>query len=78
MMEPVFFLVAILGCGDDGAACREARTLPARYASAGECRAALPKRLAENTDITAPTIMADCRAAGPRAAAAGARAKSKG
>ena len=65
-MEPVFFLVAILGCTDGGDTCREARLLPARYATAAQCRAALPQRLAENSDVPFPSIGADCRASGPR------------
>lgn len=75
-MEPVFFLVAILGCADDGGQCRDARTLPAHYATAAECRAALPRRLIENSDVEYPTIMADCRASGPHmAGTAGAKPK---
>ena len=65
-MQPVFFLVAILGCGDHSAACRDARVLPARYATAAQCQAALPQRLMENTDLSYPSLQADCRASGAR------------
>lgn len=68
-MEPVFFLVAILGCGDDAGACREARVLPARYATEAQCRSALIARLAENTDLSFPALRADCRASGPQVTA---------
>ena len=76
-MEPVFFLVAIMGCTDADASCREARVLPARYATAAQCQAALPQRLAENSDVGFPTIEANCRASGPRLTSA-ARARSRG
>ena len=76
-MEPVFFLVAILGCTDDAVACRQARLLPARYTTAAQCQAALPRRLAENSDLSFPTLQADCRVSGPRVTTA-ARLRPKG
>ena len=71
-MDAFFYVVAIMGCGDGGDACVAARTLPARYATAAQCRAALPARLAENTDVPFPNISADCRPQGLRMAAAAA------
>ena len=65
-MEPIFYVMAILGCGDGSAACTEARVEPARYQSVAQCRAALPQALARNTDLAFPTIAADCRASGER------------
>lgn len=65
-MEPVFYVMAILGCGDASAACTEARIEPARYQSVAQCRAALPQALARNTDLEYPTIAANCRASGER------------
>lgn len=62
-MEPLIYVMAILGCGDGAGPCTQARLLPAHYVSAAECQAALPKRLAENSDVPFPTIMADCRVA---------------
>lgn len=76
-MEALFYVVAIMGCGDDpAAACREARVLPARYATAALCRSALTARLAENTDVPFPSIAADCRMQG--AQVADVRAKPRG
>lgn len=66
----MYFLVAILGCTDDNVGCRDARVLPARYATAAECRAVLPRRLTENTDLSFPSLQADCRASGPRVTSA--------
>jgi len=69
-MGAFFYVVAIMGCGDGGDTCRDARLLPARYATVAECRAALPARLAENTDVPFPNIGADCRPQGLRMASA--------
>lgn len=69
-MGAFFYVVAIMGCGDGGDTCREARLLPARYATAAQCRAALPARLAENTDVPFPEIGADCRPVGVQMAEA--------
>lgn len=76
-MEPLFFVVAILGCGDS-AACSDARVLPARYETVAQCRAALPGALAANTDVPFPTIGADCRARGMQIAKAATAARSRG
>lgn len=64
-MEPVFFVMAILGCGDGNAGCQEARVDQARYATAAQCRAAMPTALARHTDLSYPVIAANCRANGP-------------
>lgn len=67
-MEPMFFVMAILGCGDANAQCTEARVVPARYETLAQCRAALPEQLARNTDVPFPTIGADCRRSSERMA----------
>lgn len=67
-MEPLFFVMAIIGCGDAGTTCGDARVLPMHYATAAQCRAALPQGLADNTDVPFPTIQADCRAKGVQVA----------
>ena len=63
-MTPMFFVMAILGCGDGNTECTEARIIPARYATMAQCRAALPDQLARNTDVPFPMIGADCRRSG--------------
>ena len=65
-MGPMFFVMAIMGCGDDGAACQAARIEPTRYATVAQCRAALPAALARNTDLSFPVIQADCQQRGVR------------
>ena len=59
-MEPVFFVMAILGCGDDGMSCRTERTEPARYESAAQCQAAIAGALERNTDLDFPVVGASC------------------
>ena len=63
-MTPMFFVMAILGCGDGNTECTDARIVPARYATMAQCRAALPDQLARNTDVPYPMIGAACRAQG--------------
>ena len=65
-MEPVFFVLAIMGCGDGAAACSEARVEPARYATAAQCLAQAPTALTRHTDLNFPVISAACRANGPQ------------
>lgn len=60
-MEPVLFVMAILGCGDDGAQCSQQRVEPVRYASAAACQAAVPAALMRNTDVDYPVVGAQCR-----------------
>lgn len=64
-MQPVFFFLSIMACGDGNTQCADARVEPARYATVAECRAQLPAALARNTDLSAPVIVADCRASAP-------------
>lgn len=59
-MEPVLYLMAILGCGNAGAGCRAVRMPPARYASVAACRAAAEAVLTANTDLDYPMLRADC------------------
>lgn len=65
-MEPVYFVLAIMGCGDGQAACQEMRVEPARYQSVAQCQAALPQEITRHTDLDFPVIGGACRASGPR------------
>ena len=70
MTQPIFFVLAIMGCGDDTAACAEARVEPVQYETIAQCRAALPAALARSTDLSFPVISAACRSNGPQWVAA--------
>lgn len=63
-MQPLFYVMAIMGCGDGNVQCTEAHVVPVRYESMAQCRAALPQALAQNTDVPYPMIGASCRTAG--------------
>lgn len=64
-MGGVFYVLAIMGCGDGQADCREVRAEPVRFATAAQCRAAMPLALRRHTDIDYPVVSAACRADGP-------------
>jgi hypothetical protein len=66
-MEPLTFLIAILGCGEGDAPCRQVRMLEARYESQAACTAATEAALVQNSDVDYPVVAAECVAAGARA-----------
>ncbi|MBA17382.1 MAG: hypothetical protein CMN73_13655 [Sphingomonas sp.] len=63
-MDPVFYIMAILGCADNGSACSQQRVEPIRYESAAACEAAVPDALMRNTDVSYPVIAAACQQRG--------------
>jgi hypothetical protein len=67
-MAPLVYIMAILGCGDDGATCSRERIAPASYQSVAECQAAMPAILARNTDLSYPVISASCERGGAQIA----------
>ena len=70
-MGGVYYVMAIMGCGDTGAACQQARLEDVRYRSAMECQAAMPAALGRNTDLSFPVITAACQRQGVAMADAG-------
>ena len=64
-MEPILFVMAILGCGEGDAPCREVARAEASYRSEADCLAATAAEIARR-DILYPTIVAQCRRAGAR------------
>jgi len=66
-MEPVFFVMAILGCGETDAPCREVATAASPYTSEAACLAASETELMRRGDLAFPTIVAQCRPAAARA-----------
>ena len=62
-MDPLMFVMAILGCGESDAACREVRVEPVRYESQAACLAATEAVLMRNDDLAYPTVVAQCRRA---------------
>lgn len=63
-MDPLFYVMAIMGCGDGSTACQQARVEVVHYRSIGECQRAMPAALARNSDVDYPVVTASCRATG--------------
>ncbi len=68
-MEPLTFLIAILGCGEAEAPCRQVRTLEARYESQAACNAATEAAVTQNSDVDFPVVVAECLASGAKPSA---------
>jgi hypothetical protein len=62
-MQTLLYVMAIMGCGESDAACREVRIDPQTYRSEATCRAATGAALARHTDLEFPTVVARCRPA---------------
>jgi hypothetical protein len=60
-MQSLIYVMAILGCGESDAACREVRVEPQSYRSEATCRAATGAALARHTDLEFPNVVARCR-----------------
>ena len=71
-MEPLYYVMAILGCGDDGAACQQARVDTVRYQSVAQCQAAMGTVLQRHSDLSFPVIQAACQRRGLDVASRGA------
>jgi hypothetical protein len=63
-MQPLFYVIAIMGCSDGGQACQQQRVEPIHYVSPAACQAAMPAALERNTDLDYPTIQVACRSSG--------------
>jgi hypothetical protein len=66
-MGPGIFLIAIMGCGEGDAPCRQVRMLEVRYESQAACTAATEAALTQNTDVDYPVVAAECITAGAKA-----------
>ncbi|MBB3694025.1 hypothetical protein [Sphingomonas sp. BK580] len=77
-MDAVFFVMAIMGCGDGASGCAEARVMPAHYATVQKCEAAMAEALARNTDLDFPVVSAACRRDGAQWADRPADGKRRG
>ena len=62
-VEPIIYVMALLGCGESDASCRELRVEPARYQSEASCMAATEAVLVRNDDLPYPSVVAQCRPA---------------
>lgn len=69
-MGPVYYVIAILGCGDGSVQCAPVATVPTQYQSEAACAAATQDALMRNSDLDFPTLVAQCRPEHARPAAA--------
>lgn len=60
-MGASLFIMAIMGCADTEAGCREVRVAGALYPTAEACNAAIAAVLGRNTDLDYPVVQAECR-----------------
>ena len=67
-MAATTIIMAILGCGDAGAACQPVAVAPVAYESVSACVAAQDDVLA-TMDVMYPVVTAQCRRAGEAKAA---------
>ena len=65
-MEPVYYVIAILGCADGSTQCTPVATVPTHYASEAACSAGTADALLANNGFDFPTLVAQCRAQSPR------------
>lgn len=65
-MQSLLFVMAIMGCGEGDAACREVRIEQQRFQSAAACQAATDSALIRHSDLDFPTVVARCRPADAR------------
>ncbi len=59
-MEPVLYIMAILGCSDAETQCARIGTAPVAYATADACANAAPQILMDNSDAAYPVVMTQC------------------
>ncbi|TPG14186.1 hypothetical protein EAH87_16605 [Sphingomonas koreensis] len=77
-MQPIFYVIAIMGCGDGSQACQQQRVEPIHYVSPAACQAAMPAALERNSDLDYPEIQAACRSTGVTIARAQGNGQQKG
>lgn len=74
-MEPLIYVMAIMGCADGGDLCSEARVAQPRFTSYQACQLAMDDQLMANGDLSFPVIQAQCRSTRPIMANAGANSR---
>jgi len=65
-VQSILYVMAIMGCGESDAPCRELRVDRQTYASESRCQAGTEAALMRHTDLEFPTIVARCRRANAR------------
>ena len=63
-MAPALYILAILGCGEADAPCRQVAVTDTVYASAEACSDQTAAAIEHYIDIPYPVVVAECRPAG--------------
>ena len=67
-MGPLIYVIAIMGCGEGDTQCREVQVAAPHFATQAACAAATAEVLAHYSDLSFPSVVAQCRRDGPRPA----------
>jgi hypothetical protein len=62
-MQSLLYVIAIMGCGEGDAPCREVQVAPPRFASEAACTAATATVLERYVELSYPSVVAQCRPA---------------
>ena len=62
-MQSLLYVIAIMGCGEGDAPCREVQVAAPRYASEAACITATGSMLMRYADLSYPSVVAQCRPA---------------
>jgi hypothetical protein len=65
-MGPGYFILAILGCGEGDAACKQVAVADSVYSSQEACTADTEEAVGRYMDIAYPVVVAECRRAGAK------------
>lgn len=65
-MEPLAYMMALLGCGEGDKPCNEVRLASRRFENQAQCLAAGEAEIMRATDVDFPVVVAQCRRAGER------------
>ncbi len=68
-MGPVYYMLAVLGCGEGETACQQVAVADAQFTSVAACQAASEDTLMRHSDADFPVVVAQCRKAGQQASA---------
>ncbi len=68
-MGPIFYVLAVMGCGEGETACQQVALADAQFTSQAACQAASEDTLMRHTDADFPVVVAQCRKAGRQASA---------
>ena len=76
-MGPFIYVMAIMGCGDGGYQCTQARIVDTRFETMAQCQQSAEAELIKNGDLEFPELMASCRSVTNQIALADTKARRR-